>query len=334
MINYADRFREFLGQLLGVESLDDPAVLAPRVDIQRADYLLFQRSIIVEIKQLETDPEFKVEAIIDRYKSHPSYPLSFGERTLQSVLEHMPAETQEEIRQGVYDSITRAVRDGFEKANRQIRETRAHFELTQASGVVFFLNDRIPILSPNVLGQRIHQQMMKRRPSGADRFPEIAYACAITWAHFVRGTDGTPAHPIITMEGPAANSHPAASSQLDYIFHAWSHYHGSRLIDDGRGSKDRLEDYQSALPDEPPTHVTRQEAWRQLYRQQRYLAALVVDELMEHGRTVFAELNPHFLIGGERKGDIRQLMQRWADFLEECEIRNLDMKLFKPKPTN
>lgn len=331
MINYSDRFIEFLGHLPGAESLDDPAVLPQRAITKRADYLLFQRSMIVEIKQLEADPEFKVEAIIDRYRSHPSYPLFFEERTLQAVLEHMPEEIQKEIRQGVYDSITRAICDGFEQANRQIRETRVNLELANASGVVFILNDRIPILSPNVLGQRIHQQMMKRTSTGADRFPEIAYATVITWAHFVRGEDGTPAHPIITMEGPAAKTHPSASSQLDYIFHTWSHYQGSRLFEGGKGSRSLLEDYRSALPEQPPTHHSQQAAWRHGYRQQRYLATLSVDDLMARGRAVFAELGPHFLANGEGKGNIEQLMQRWTHFLQECEMRNLDMKLFKPE---
>lgn len=334
MINHADRFREFLGQLPGAESLDDLAFLAPDVVSHRADYLLFQRSMIVEIKQLETDPEFKVEAVIARYRTHPSYPLFFGQRTLQSVLEHMPGEIQEEILQGVYDSITRAIRDGFEKAHRQIRDTRRALNLAEASGIVFFLNDRIPILSPDVLGQRIHQQLMKRTSTGADRFPDIAYACAITWAHFVRGRDGAPAHPIITMEGPAAKTHLVARSQLDYIFNAWAHYHGARLDDEGKGSKEHLEAYRSALPEQPAAQLSQHEAWRLGYRQRRYLVALDVDQLMTHGRALFADLRPHFLVNGERKGDIKQHMQRWTHFLEECELRNLDMRLFKLNPAD
>jgi hypothetical protein len=332
MDNYADRFREFLGLLPGAESLDDPNVLAISAQIKRADYLLFQRSMIAEVKQLETDPTYKVEAVLDRYRSHPSYPLFFGERTLSDVLAHMPQGIQEEIRQGVYDSISRSIMEGCEDANRQIRNTRSHFGLARASGVLFILNDRIEILSPNVLGARIQQQMNKRAADGTDRFPEIAFVCALSWAHFVRGVDGTPSIPILTIEGPAAKSFPVASEQLDYVVQAWAFHSNSRVLDGGRASKVLLEDYRIALPERSPAGVTRQQVWRQTYRQTRYLAALGHDELMEHGRRVFAELSPHFLIGQDRHGDAREMLQRWADFMEECQLRNLDMRQFHPVP--
>jgi hypothetical protein len=330
MDNYADQFRVFLGLLPGAESLDDPNVLAISAQIKRADYLLFQRSMIAEVKQLETDPAYKVEAVLERYRSHPSYPLFFGQRTLSDVLAHMPQDIQDEIRQGVYDSISRSIMEGCEDANRQIRQTRSHFGLAHASGVLFILNDRIEILSPNVLGARIQQQMNKRAADGTDRFPEIAFVCALSWAHFIRGVDGTPSHPILTVEGPAAQSFPVASEQLDYIVQAWSFHSNSRLMDGGKASRVLLEDYRSALPAQSPTQVTRQLAWRQSYRRQRYLAALDVDELMKHGRRVFAELRPHFLIGEARQGEVREILQRWTDFMEECELRNLDMRQFRP----
>jgi hypothetical protein len=286
--------------------------------------------MIAEVKQLETDQAYKVEAVVNRYRSHPSYPLFFGERTLADVLAHMPAEIQEEIRQDIYDAITRSIVENCEDANRQIRQTRSYFGLAQAGGVLFVLNDRIEILSPNVLGARIQQQMNKRSADGTDRFPEIAYVCALTWAHFIRGVDGTPSHPILTVEGPAAKRSPIASGQLDYVVRAWCLHSNSRLMEGGKASRELLEDYRSALPEHTRTHITQQEAWRQSYRQQRYLAALGVDELMAHGQRVFAELRPHFLRDQARHGDLRESMQRWTAFMEECQLRNLDMRQFRP----
>jgi hypothetical protein len=330
MVSYSDRLREFLGMLPGAESLDDPNVLVPSVPVKRADYLLFQRSMIVEVKQLETDPAFKVEAVLERYKLHPSYPLFFGQRTLTAVLAHMPAELQEDIRQEVFESITRSIAKGCESANRQIRESRAFFGLAQASGILFLLNDDISILSPDVLAARVEQQMHRRAADGTDRFPEIALTCVCTWAHFVRGNDGTPSHPILVVEGPAAKSHALASNQLDYIFHAWSSYGNARLFSGGKASRAHLEDYRIAIPSEQPTQVPCHEAWRIEYRQNRYLGALTGEDLMVHGRSVLDELSPHFLVGGDSKGDMMEIMQRWTHFLEECELRNVDMRQFRP----
>jgi len=56
------------------------------------------------------------------------------------------------------------------------------------------------------------------------------------------------------------------------------------------------------------------------------------EELLKHGQRVFAELSPHFLLGQKGQGDMMQLMQRWTDFLEECQLRNVDMRRFSPVP--
>jgi hypothetical protein len=330
MAGYSDRFREFLHVLPGAESLDNPNVLARSVAIKRADYLLFQRSMIAEVKQLETDPAFKIEAILERYKSNPSYPLFFGQRTLTAVLAHMPPELQEEIRGAVFESITRSIAHGCEEANRQIRETRAFFKLARASGVLFLLNDGISVLSPDILAARVEQQMHKRAADGADRFPEIAFTCIASWAHFVRGNDGTPAHPLVIVEGSDSKSHTVASEQLDYIIYTWSKMENARLFDGGKARRGQLEDYRSAFPSEEPTQVARHEAWRIAYRQQRYLAELTLDALMSHGRIVFNELKCHFVIGSDPKGDMMIAMRSWTEFLEECELQNLDMREFRP----
>jgi hypothetical protein len=328
MKNYASRFREFLGMLPGAESLDNPAILLPNVPIKRADYLLFQRSMIVEVKQLESDPEFKVESIIERYRSLPSYPLFFGKRTLQAVLEHMPADLQEEIKKMVYDAISRSISGDCEEGNRQIRETREYFGLSRASGVIFILNDRIPILSPNVLAARVRQQMHKRTSAGADRFPEISHVCGMSWAHLVLANDATPAHPVAIVEGPASRSHPNASGQLDYILDAWSRNENATLLQDVHAN---LEDYQSDLPATSTAQIRAHEAWRAAYRGERYLEAMDTPALMTHGQSVFAELAPHFLLDAEKHGDLSSLMHRWTHFLEECELRNLDMRHFSPE---
>ena len=247
MIDHSERFRTFLGRLPDAESLDDPKVLSPSVSIKRADYLLFGRSMIAEVKQLETDPAFKVQVILDRYSTQPGYPVVYGEVELMAVLQKMPAVMREDILREIYDAVTRSIRAGCEEANRQIRETRAHFGLSDASGVVFMLNDRIPILAPDVLALRINQQMHKHSSEGKPRFPEIACVCAITWAHFVRSSVGVPAHPIILCDGPTANSHRTLRGQMHYIVSAWTNHDAARLVQVEQ-TLATLVDHQIALP--------------------------------------------------------------------------------------
>jgi hypothetical protein len=136
------------------------------------------------------------------------------------------------------------------------------------------------------------------------------------------------------MPGPAAAKYPVAGQLLDYLLDAWSRYSRSTVVEDGRigrAAVANLENYSSALVENQPTQIRRHEAWRLAYRAARYLADKTVDDLMAHGQSVFAELGPQFLIGTEKKGDLAELMQRWTEFLEECELRNLDMRQFKPR---
>lgn len=97
MVNHSERFRAFLRLLPESESLDDENVLPATERIKRADYLLFRRSVIAEVKQLEDDPALKVEPILDKYRSHPSFPIFYGRVPLMRVLEEMPEEIRQKI---------------------------------------------------------------------------------------------------------------------------------------------------------------------------------------------------------------------------------------------
>ena len=133
--------------------------------------------------------------------------------------------------------------------------------------------------------------------------------------------------PSQSSEGSAARAHLTASGQLDYILDAWSRNEGATLL---QGALPSLENYRSAFPPTSPAQIRAHEDWRMAYRAERYLATVGIDELMTHGRVVFAQLAPHFLIGAAKHGDLSDLLQRWTHFLEECELRNLDMRQFSP----
>jgi hypothetical protein len=328
--NFAQEFHEFLGRLPSSESLDDPLVLPHNAEIRKADFLFFERAVIAEVKQLEEDPAYKADAIIDKYRDHESFPLFFGQRTLDQILAHMPEDLRERIRNEVFESVTRVITGYCEDANRQIRETREYFSLDSAGGVLFILNDSIQIISPDVLGARIQQQLHKRKPDGTDRFPDIAYAVAYSWAHFVVDASGGVVHPILVVEGPGAPRALAAKGHIDYIVHAWNEYSGAWLRSDGKATREQLERHIPALNEPPAEKISRQEAWRRNYLKSRYLKKLSKDALFAHGRAVFAKLSPHFLKGTTREGDLMELMEEWTHFMEECQIRNLDLRGFKP----
>lgn len=98
-----------------------------------------------------------------------------------------------------------------------------------------------------------HSRWKSGRLTASTGSPEIAYVCAITWAHFVRTDHGKPVHPIILVEGPASSANATANAQLHYIVKAWSEYSGATLFQNDlttRARQEGLEDYRIALPDD------------------------------------------------------------------------------------
>ena len=71
----ADRFREFMAQYPGVERIDD---LAPGGNGKRADYLLDNRSVILELKSLETDVRPKIDRMVEALSAREDWPLFYG----------------------------------------------------------------------------------------------------------------------------------------------------------------------------------------------------------------------------------------------------------------
>ena len=86
------RFESFMSALGGVENID---TLMKRCNLpgrQRADYLAFDRRVIIEQKSLDVDPDQKVQSFIDDLIRERG-PLAIGQASLTSVariLEGLP----------------------------------------------------------------------------------------------------------------------------------------------------------------------------------------------------------------------------------------------------
>ena len=87
-VNQADRtlegrFMAFLEQLEGAESIDDTWSDAELSHGKRADFLLDQRRIVLEIKSLQADPEYKVEERLSAHRGRPEFPAFYWESDLK-----------------------------------------------------------------------------------------------------------------------------------------------------------------------------------------------------------------------------------------------------------
>ncbi len=84
------RFKEFLSTLVGVENIDNLNMTQQQNNANKADYFAENRQLIIELKSLETDTEYKVEKILEPHRSRPEFPDFFRKWEVNKVLKHLP----------------------------------------------------------------------------------------------------------------------------------------------------------------------------------------------------------------------------------------------------
>ncbi|MEX0299232.1 MAG: hypothetical protein AB3N28_09190, partial [Kordiimonas sp.] len=154
-----EKLFSFLRQYGDAENLDDNN----NFEGEKADYLVLNKALVLEIKNIESNPRHKVTSFIDELSEHPSYPMFYGARSLNQIFEHF--EDPEELDQTVYRKISQQIEAVLKKANRQIQNTQKMLALEDAAGVVILCNDNVEILDPEIIATRAGQFLHKKRGS-------------------------------------------------------------------------------------------------------------------------------------------------------------------------
>lgn len=319
----------FLEQLEGAESIDDMWSDAELSHGKRADFLLDQRRIVLEVKSLQTDPEYKVEERLSAHQGRPEFPVFYWESDLNEILPYLP--DGEKIRREIFHAVTRAVQGALEKADDQLEETKITLGIPDACGVVVLLNEKIGILAPELVSAKASQMLLKTK-DGSVRYRHIAYVWIISESHSVGRKSGLEHLPLILMEGPTASDHVVAGEYLDGLQPNWAEFEGVPFFSLGELKNfDGLTFEKRSV--EPPSsaddgQLVRHELWRRAYRQDPYLRCLSEDDFLEHSAQIIGTMMPHFLKGGRKllKSAVAELMEGWTHVLEEAEYRRLDMR--------
>jgi hypothetical protein len=120
-----------------------------------SDYLLYDRSLIVEQKNYEDSPEQRknghallnlMNVLMDKYNVNPD-----TEKHLPNVLSKEDAKILSKLRDKFYDKI----KDCMDQANKQIGSTKSFLSLNDASGALLIIFDQIPGVYTDVIVERI-----------------------------------------------------------------------------------------------------------------------------------------------------------------------------------
>jgi hypothetical protein len=323
-----ERFKAFLGQLDGAESIDDTLSDAELAHGKRADFLLDDRRIVLEMKSLEADPEYKIEQRLAPHRTRPEFPAFYWNADLNEILPYLS--DGEDVQRGIFHAVTRSVQGALEKADDQIEATKKALGLVNSCGVAAILNEWIGILAPELVAAKASQILLKTRDGGA-RYKHIAYVWIVSESHRVATKEGLEYLPLILMEGPAADDHADAGEYLDGLQAKWAKFEkmpffslGHRKNFDGLTFENRKMEH--AETENRP--LVRHEVWRRAYRTHPYLRSLSEEDFLEHAVRILTAMTPHFLVGGQKlpKATVAEFMEGWTHILEEAEHRRLDMK--------
>lgn len=158
-----DRFNSFMESATFTESIDRLLEGEHHERKKRADYLLFERKIIVELKTLKDDPSSKIDEEMDKHREREDFPLILGTVDLQSVLQCLP--DGETINRTIFLKTTRSVEKGIRSANKQFIDTKEIFKLSGSVSLLVVLNENLKLFSPEVVLTRLSQFMRSSSPS-------------------------------------------------------------------------------------------------------------------------------------------------------------------------
>lgn len=293
--NLEGRFKVFLRDLEGAESIDDLELTPEQERANKGDYFFAGRTVVGELKALYDDTAYKIEAILAPYRETPEWPLFFGEQEINKILQHLP--DGDKVRAKIFASITRSIEAVVEKANKQIRETKETFGLPDAGGLLIILNDAVDILSPDLIAYRVQRALNKRMPEGELRFPHVSAVIVIGGAHYTQMNPELKGVPILIIP----NAVPEADRVEEFIRELnekWAAFEGKPLIPIETEKFPKL-DFRKFSEDaeESSRPMTRQDYWSALYRWNPYLRPLSEDQLLDFGAKAIEELSARLIKG-------------------------------------
>jgi hypothetical protein len=226
MSNLRERFEMFIKTMRGFESIDELLKDVHLEGKKRADYLLWDRQIIVEQKILVNDPADKPQKFINQLINKGRI-LAWGRVSTNRIFAGMPDGDQQKRR--MFLSITKGLEASFADADKQTRDTREIFSIPDAIGVVVILNVSAPTLHPDLMRYGLSQVLIKRTDDGSIRYRHNDGVVIISEAHTDVSRRGRGA-PCFSSPTPHTKSEQLVRAFSDSLVRAWAAFNGVPLV--------------------------------------------------------------------------------------------------------
>lgn len=317
-----DRFEKFMLSLTSVEGIDFINLKGVSAKKKKADYLAMGRKIIIEQKAINQEQASKIQKEVEKFSQSDEYPIFYGKRDVNLVIDKLP--NKDVIKRQIYSKTTKLLESYLRQSNKQIESTKGIFNLEAACGILVILNDKVKVLSPEVVASRIYQRL-KETKDGLPRFANVDYVMFISETHNVKGLPI-----IIVLEGiNVSTNNPEISDYVDYLVHAWSHYNGGGVakLDSLKSCLDNIKENKDPIPE----RMTRSEARILWYRRNRYMKLWTDEQVAKGAAGLVDNIQPYLMKGGPKLpiAELTELTMQFGDFTEESNLRGLDIREFR-----
>ncbi|HUL46210.1 MAG TPA: hypothetical protein VLV25_03865 [Steroidobacteraceae bacterium] len=220
------RFEAFIRTVRGFESIDELLKDVHLEGKQRADYLLWDRQIIVEQKVLVKDPADKPQKFVNKLMSQGRI-IVFGKVSSDYIFSRMPDGDEQKKR--MFLSITKGLEAKFADADKQTRDTREILSIPDALGMVVILNESARTLHPDLIRYGSSQALLKRKDDGSIRYPHNDGVIMISEAHTDTSLPGGAA-PCFSSPTPHTRSEQSVRTFSDSLVQAWATFNGLSFV--------------------------------------------------------------------------------------------------------
>lgn len=216
------RMKAFFKTGEGTERLDDKQFSALHGGGQIADYLLWNRRFIAEMKAVNGHPSERITRLIqDELRKEPRM-FVMGSVGVQRILSDR--ENGEEINRVMVNIGGRPVRKLLRQANPQLAATRAKLQLPEAAGLAIILIDRPQKIEASVVAYAVREALRAEERS----LEQIDFVWVSIETHTVRLPDGRLGYPELGIW--RANRRPESDrAMMGQMMDAWAAFNGVEM---------------------------------------------------------------------------------------------------------
>jgi hypothetical protein len=230
-LSLKERFERFMSSGDFAENIDALTTTDNVLGRKKADYLACDRSVIIEQKSIDHDVDAQVRAFIDDLTRQHG-PLNCEHVTLAGIIDAVAKLPPGNLfRRRLLTILTKRIDDYLAEADKQTRDTRLTFNISDAVGVVVVLNEHAQLIEPDYFVSKAWTMLRKESELGRLRYPHNQVVFLISEAHRIPSADGSEMIPVETIFSEAAPANSPADLFAADLRRRWAEFNQAGTLD-------------------------------------------------------------------------------------------------------